>query len=134
MIGNCPDELLEMDGLDYLGLINKRTHLKEFIDAISSVDLGCLVSRSELAGVAMVEFLRVGVPILGTRVGGATDILTGGGGVLVEPDVDSEQLAAEIASLYRDRSKYDLLKRESEARRNWASWKRVAAELDSILP
>ncbi len=134
VIGKCLDELAGMDGLDYLGVINKRTQLREFLDAISSVDLGCLVSRSELAGVAMVEFLRVGVPILGTRVGGATDILLGGGGVLVEADTDSEQLASEIEALYRDRSKYDVLKRAAESRRDWASWKRVAAELDSILP
>jgi glycosyltransferase involved in cell wall biosynthesis len=134
VIGKCPDELLRMDGLEYLGIINKRTDLTEFIRSISSVHLGCLVSRSELGGVAMVEFLRVGVPVLGTRVGGATDILEGGGTVMVSPDIDAEELAEVIAALHHDRSRYAVLKQEAEARRGWASWKRVAAELDAVLP
>jgi glycosyltransferase involved in cell wall biosynthesis len=134
VIGKCPDELRDMDGLDYLGVINKRTNLEDFVKAIGSVHLGCLVSRSELAGIAIVEFLRLGVPVLGTRVGGATDILSGGGSVLVEPEIEAEELAEVIARLHTDRSGYAVLKGEAEGRREWASWKRVAGELDGILP
>jgi glycosyltransferase involved in cell wall biosynthesis len=134
VIGKCPDELLNMDGLEYLGVIHKRNNFEDFVQAIGSVHLGCLVSRSELAGIAMVEFLRVGVPILGARVGGATDILEGGGGIMVDPNIDPEALAEVIAALHNDRSRYQTFKLEAEARRDWASWKRVAAELETRLP
>jgi len=134
VIGKCPDDLIGMDGLDYLGVINKKTHLKDFIRAISGVHLGCLVSRSELAGIAMVEFLRVGVPVLGTRVGGAMDILQAAGGVLVEPDIAPDGLADVIGKIYKNPDGYADLKRAADSRRDWASWKRVAAEVDSILP
>jgi glycosyltransferase involved in cell wall biosynthesis len=134
VIGKCPDAIKNMDGLEYLGIINKRTHFQQFVAAIGSAHLGCLVSRSELAGVAMVEFLRLGVPILGTGVGGATDILEGGGSVTVSPDIESEELAEVIGALCRDRSRYALLKAEAEGRRKWASWKRAADELDAVLP
>jgi glycosyltransferase involved in cell wall biosynthesis len=123
-----------MDGLEYLGVISKRTHAADFIRAIGSVHLGCLASRSELAGIAMLEFLRLGVPVLGTRVGGATDILENGGSVMVAPDISVEELAEVLADLYHDRSRYEILKREADALRTWASWKRVAAELDAVLP
>ena len=134
VIGNCPKDLQSMDGLDYLGIIHKRTDLARFIQAISSVDLGCLVSVAELAGIAMVEFLRFGVPILGTNVGGATDILEGGGSVTVTPEISGEELAEVVASLYRDPGRYQKLKAEAEGRRKWASWKRAVAELDAVLP
>jgi glycosyltransferase involved in cell wall biosynthesis len=82
----------------------------------------------------MLEFLRLGVPVLGTRVGGATDILENGGSVMVAPDISVEELAEVLADLYHDRSRYEILKREADALRTWASWKRVAAELDAVLP
>jgi glycosyltransferase involved in cell wall biosynthesis len=82
VVGKCPDDLRTMDGLDFLGVIHKRTHFADFVRAVGSVHLGCLVSRSELAGISTLEFLRLGVPVLGTDVGGATDILARGGGRL----------------------------------------------------
>jgi glycosyltransferase involved in cell wall biosynthesis len=134
VIGNCPDDLRRMEGLEYLGIINKRTDTGLFIKAIASVHLGCLISRAELAGIALLEFRRLGVPILGTRVGGATDILEGGGSVMVGPEIGADELAEVIASLYQDRSTYEKLKREADARREWASWKRAAIELGAVLP
>jgi len=134
VIGNCPKELQAMDGLDYLGFIHKKKDFARFVQAISDVHLGCLVSRSELTGIAMVEFLRLGVPILGTDVGGSIDILEGGGSVTVAPEISGEELAELIGSLYHDPGRYQKLKAEAEARRTWASWKRAVAELDAVLP
>ena len=62
VVGNCPDGIAAMDGIDHLGIINKASDLPHFIETIRSVDLGCQLSRAELAGIAMMEFLRVGVP------------------------------------------------------------------------
>ena len=57
-----------MNGVEFLGIIDKPTDLPRFIEAIRSVDLGCQLSRAELAGIAMMEFLRVGVPIIATNI------------------------------------------------------------------
>lgn len=134
VVGNCPEELRAADGIEYLGVISKKTDLDHFLRAIASVHLGCLVSRSELTGIASLEFLRVGVPVLGTRVGGFTDILEGGGSIIVSPDVSPDELADEIGRVYLNPDRYTTLKREAQNRRAWASWRRVAAELAATLP
>lgn len=134
VVGNCPEELRAADGLEYLGVINKKTDFDHFLRTITSVHLGCLVSHSELGGIASLEFLRVGVPVLGTRVGGATDILEGGGSIIVSPDVSPDELADEIGRVYLNPDHYTRLKREAQNRRAWASWRRVAAELAATLP
>ncbi len=134
VIGSCPDDLKNMDGLDYLGVIRKKQNPRGFIQAIGTVHLGCLLSRSELAGIAMVEFLRLGVPILGTCVGGATDILEGGGSLAVSPDITPEELAETISAVYYDQARYATLRAGAVARSAWASWSRAVNELDAVLP
>jgi hypothetical protein len=53
---------------------------------------------------------------------------------MVHPEIVAEELAEVLAAIYQDRAKYSVLKKEAESRRAWASWKRVASELDLILP
>ncbi len=89
VIGRCPDRMAAMDGVEFLGPIDKATDLARFIEAIRSVDLGCQLSRAELTGIAMMEFLRVGVPIMATAIGGMPDVIEGGGGVLVPANITS---------------------------------------------
>jgi glycosyltransferase involved in cell wall biosynthesis len=134
VIGNCPDDLKGIEGLDYLGKIDKTSDTAAFIEAISGVHLGCLLSRAELTGIATLEFLRLGIPVIGTNVGGAPDILGGGGSVMVSPAITAEELAEVLRKLYEDRVLYAKLKVEAASRKRWASWTRVAEELDLVLP
>jgi len=134
VIGNCPADLKAMEGLDYLGLINKKSDTAAFIEAISGVHMGCLLSRAELTGIAMLEFLRLGIPVVGTDVGGATDILEGGGSVMVSPDISAEELAEGLQEVYENHALYEKLRGEAVSRRRWASWTRVAEDLDGVLP
>lgn len=77
-IGNCPDELLSRKGLTYTGFINKQTSTSEFIEIISSCDIGCLFSESEALGISILEFLRVGVPVAGFSHQGLKETLLPG--------------------------------------------------------
>ncbi len=133
VIGRCPDEIAKLDGVDFLGAIDKTTHNAEFIKAIRSVDLGCQLSRAELLGVAMLEFLRVGVPVIATNVGGMPDVLQDGGGVMVPADISIEQLVEELQHLITDPTRYQALRQAAIRRAEWASWRRTAHEMDAIL-
>jgi glycosyltransferase involved in cell wall biosynthesis len=133
VIGRCPEDIQNMDGVDFRGFINKSTDMNRFVEAIREVDLGCQLSRAELTGIAMLEFLRLGIPVLGTKVGGAPDIMSASGSIQVEADVTAEELAEAIARAVDDSDYYAGLARTAEERRDWASWTRVADEIDAIL-
>jgi glycosyltransferase involved in cell wall biosynthesis len=130
VIGRCPDEIASIDGVDYLGTISKVNDTHRFVEAIRSVDLGCQLSRAELLGLAMLEFLRVGVPVLATNTGGMPDVIEGGGGVLVPVNVTTEQLADELHQLMFDSERYQALRNAAINRAGWASWQRTAREMD----
>jgi glycosyltransferase involved in cell wall biosynthesis len=133
VIGNCPEAIAAMNGVDFLGIINKATDLPRFIEAIRAVDLGCQLSRAELAGIAMMEFLRVGVPIIATNIGGIPDMFEDGGGWLVSPDITAEQLAVELGGLMTDTQRYQALRQAAVRRAEWASWRRTARDINEAL-
>jgi len=133
VIGRCPSEIATMDGVDYLGEMDKAKDMCRFVNAIRSVDLGCQLSRADLTGIAMLEFLRLGVPFLATNIGGMPDVAAGGGGMIVSPTVQAEELAETLARLVTDTSQYQSLRQAAVERAAWASWRRVARECDAAL-
>ncbi len=77
------------------------------------------VSRSEGLPVSMMEAMSVGMPVLGTDVGGVAEIVThGSNGILLPPDPPPEQVAAAIDAFSmlgeREYRRY--------AERAWATW------------
>jgi glycosyltransferase involved in cell wall biosynthesis len=133
IIGNCPPEISERDGIVNFGLINKSVDIDRFIEVVSNIDIGCMLSRAELAGVALVEFLRMGVPVIATDVGGIPDILELGAGQLVSPETSADDLAQCLARLIDEPDRIAELKQAAWRRRHNASWRRVVAELKEIL-
>ena len=133
VIGRCPEAIAAMDGVEFLGTIDKTMQAGRFVDALKSCDLGCQMSRAELLGIAVMEFLRLGIPVLATAVGGVPDVLEGGGGLLVAADVTVEQLAHEIQSLMTDGARYQVIREAAIERRDWATWTRAVREIDLPL-
>ena len=133
VIGRCPDEIASMDGVDYLGAIDKNASPERFVEAIRTVDLGCQLSRAELMGIAILEFLRVGVPAMATAVGGAPDVLGNGGGLLLAANVTAEAVAKEVQALMDAGPRYNALRLEAVAQSGWASWRRAARDIDAAL-
>ena len=87
IIGKCPPEISKRDGVTHFGLIDKRVDIDRFIEIIRNVDVGCMLSRAETAGIALLEFLRMGVPVMTTDVGGIPDIVDLGAGQLFLPEI-----------------------------------------------
>lgn len=133
VVGRCPDDIAAMDGVDALGVIGKATEPNRFADAMARVDLGCQLSTAELYGIAVLEFLRCGIPVLATQVGGITDMLAGGGGIGLPVDVTTEGVAAAIRTVIDDCAERQRLSAEAAGRSDWARWQRTATTLGEMV-
>jgi glycosyltransferase involved in cell wall biosynthesis len=133
VIGKCPPEIAQRDGITHFGLIDKRVDIDRFIEIVRNVDLGCMLSRAELTGIAYLEFLRMGVPVIGTDIGGTPDILELGAGHLVPPETAPSDLAETLAGLIDEPDRLAELQEEAWRRRHNASWRRAVHELRTIL-
>lgn len=98
--------------------------------ALRSADVFVLPSRSEGFGVAAVEALAIGLPVVATRCGGPQDTVGPHDGALVEPD-DAEALAAGIEAVCRKLGSFDRAAIAERARERFAP-ERVASALVSV--
>lgn len=133
VIGKCPPKIAHQDGIIHFGLIDKSVHMDRFIEIVRNVDVGCMLSRAELTGIALLEFLRMGVPIIATDVGGVPEILELGAGRLVSPEISAKELAQHLALLIDEPDRMAELKQAAWRRRHNASWRRAVGELKEIL-
>ncbi|MDT7688286.1 MAG: hypothetical protein QOE46_1045 [Acidobacteriota bacterium] len=81
-----------------LGRLNE----EEVPRLLSSLDLFVSASRSEAFGIAMVEAMACGVPVVATATEGAREIVEEGATGLLVPLGDVRALAAAVASLLED--------------------------------
>jgi glycosyltransferase involved in cell wall biosynthesis len=133
VIGNCPPEIAQQDGIAYFGLVDKRVDIDRFIEIVGHVDVGCMLSRAELTGIALLEFLRMGVPVIATDVGGIPDVLELGAGQLVSPEISADDLAQRLACLIDEPDQMAELKQNAWRQRRNASWRRAVKELKGVL-
>jgi glycosyltransferase involved in cell wall biosynthesis len=133
VIGKCPPEITQHDGITHFGLIDKAVDIDRFIEIVGNVDVGCMLSHAELTGISLLEFLRMGVPIIATDVGGIPDILELGAGQLVSPQISADDFAQNLARLIDQPDQLAELKQSAWRRRHNASWRRVVQELKAVL-
>ena len=77
----------------------------EPLKVISAIDILVCPSIEEGFGMAVLEAIACGVPVIASDVGGIPEILRGGGGILVPPR-DSESIASEVVRLLRNPDEY----------------------------
>lgn len=133
VIGACPPEISQQDGVNHFGLIDKSTDMDHFIEIMQGIDIGCMLSRAEAAGIAYLEFLRMGVPVIATDVGGAPEILKLGAGQLVSPGTSAPELAQLLAEMIDEPYRLEELREKAWRRRHNASWRRAVRELKVLL-
>ncbi|HEX7969723.1 MAG TPA: glycosyltransferase family 4 protein [Stellaceae bacterium] len=133
VIGARPRELEDTPGIDLVGEVNKTKEMGRLIELMAGCHLGCLLSQAEGLPIALVEFLRLGVPVLGTSVNGIPDVVTDEVGILVEPTATSEEIGALLSRLAQQGSEYRRLRAGAESVRHRASWRRAAGELHAAM-
>jgi glycosyltransferase involved in cell wall biosynthesis len=133
VVGKCPPEISRRDGVTHFGVIDKTVNIDRFIEIVRNIDVGCMLSRAETAGIALLEFLRMGVPVIATDVGGIPDIVDLGAGQIVSSEIGASDLAEHFARLLDGPGRLAELQESAWRRRQNASWRRVVRELNGVL-
>ena len=89
----------ELGLTDQVRLLGRR---EDVADVLASLDLLVSASRTEAFGMAMVEAMACGVPVVATATEGAREIVADGLTGLIVPVGDVQALAAAVASLLED--------------------------------
>jgi glycosyltransferase involved in cell wall biosynthesis len=125
MSGDCPFQ----DEVECLGFIDKRT---QFLPFLHSCDIGCLFSSAEAAGIAVLEFLAVGVPVAGFTVNGLNDLLPEKAGFRFPPATSPEEVALSFDGYLRDQDRQATLRSNAREFAGLLTWRRCVDEFTTL--
>lgn len=108
-----------------------RKNRTEIIELLQNSDIYVMSSRSETFGVAAIEALACGLPIVATDCGGARDFLTKENGLMC-PVNDVKKLSEAISQMYKNYKEYDKAMIASECQRRFSS-EAIGKQLEKIF-
>jgi glycosyltransferase involved in cell wall biosynthesis len=118
--------------LEPAGFIDKGRDARGFVELVRSCHFGCLFSSAEAYGIANLECLRLGVPVLARRVGGIPDTVRDGLAYLFERDCPPGDVADLLQSFARDRSAYHDLRQRVARSSGEFSWRRTVSDFIAL--
>jgi len=133
--GEGPEHLNLQNLINDYGLSNRiileGNRPREVIaDFFSYCDAFVLVSNAETFGVAYIEALAAGLPVIATKCGGPEEFVDESNGILIEID-DMKELQEALKSMYNNLNKYDK-KYISDTTNHKFSREKIAIELRKV--
>jgi len=125
-MGFPADELPPGTGIECLGFIDKR---RQFAPFLHGCDLGCLFSKAEAAGTAVLEFLGVGLPVAGFTVNGLADLLPPEAGFRFSADTPPEGVVEALSGYLQDEEKQTKFRLAARGFAPSLGWARCVNEL-----
>lgn len=124
-----PRHLQGTGGVEWAGFVSKRTETPRFLRLVGEADLGCLLSRAEAGGIGQREYLALGLGVLGTTAGGASEHVWPEASELVPVEADPPAIAELLAALAGDPTRVRRLRAAAWRRRHEATWPFAVAAL-----
>jgi glycosyltransferase involved in cell wall biosynthesis len=131
-LGPSAAELPAHPLLESAGFVDKGRETGRFVQLVRSCHFGCLFSSAEAYGIANLECLRLGVPVLASRVGGVPDAVPSGLGYLFEPGCPPDEVADLLQAFVRDPQAYRELRSRVARAAPEFSWRRTVAEFIAL--
>jgi glycosyltransferase involved in cell wall biosynthesis len=132
VVGPTPSELAGRDGISFLGRIDKQAEMQRFLEVIAACDLGALPSEAEGLPISLVEFLRMGIPVIGTEIGGIPDALARGGGILMRKAFTTVDLTSTLRRLATHPKELERLRENAKRDREYHSWHRAIRQFEGL--
>lgn len=131
---DLPSHLQETPNVEWLGFLDKRFQFNQFLDIVSSADIGCLLSRAEAGGMALREFHALGLVVMGPDVGGAVDHLFRDIDSSFKPEDPPERIADWLVDVRSDGQRWGELRRCAWERRAEALWDHSVKQWQAFWP
>jgi glycosyltransferase involved in cell wall biosynthesis len=116
------------------GFVDKQHEAARFVRLVRSLHFGCLFSSAEACGIANLECLRLGVPVLASRVGGIPDTAPDGPAYLFEPGCAPGEVADLLEAFVRDPAAYHELRQRVLRCAGEFSWRRTVERFVALWP
>ena len=131
--GGCPPDLQRDPLVESVGFLDKRRDPAGFIQFLQGCDLGCLFSLYEASSIAVLEFLRVGVPVTGFVVDGMGDLLLPDAALRFPPGEPAASVAERLAATIRDPRRLAALRAGAATAMKQVTWERCLQDISHIL-
>ena len=131
---DVPAEVRDTPGVTWAGFVSRRSDSERFFKVVTAADIGLLVSRAEFAGIAVREYLAMGMPVIATRAGGCEDMCDPECCRLLDADVTPEAMAELFLSLHNDRQTLERLRSIAAQRRRTRLWRSTVEGIRSFWP
>jgi len=131
--GYLPDFLKSDNEIEYVGFIDKSKNLDVFCRFIESCNLGCLFSKAEFSSIAVLEFLRLGIPVAGYVVDGMNDLFFPAASLRFFPGDSLEFIASQVEELLINNNKYEALHSNAIKLSQYVTWDRCIEEWKQLL-
>jgi glycosyltransferase involved in cell wall biosynthesis len=118
--------------LESAGFVDKGRHSRRFVQLVRSCHFGCLFSSAEASAIGNLDCLRLGVPVLASRVGGIPDTVRDGLAYLFEPGCPPRAVADLLQRFVRDPPAYRHLRDRVARAAPEFSWRRTVAEFIAL--
>lgn len=131
--GFSPSEIPPESGLETVGFIDKRNDLAGFQEFVSSCDFGCLFSTAEASSIAVLEFLAVGVPVMGFVVDGMGDLFPERASLRFSPDESIDDIVDRIGDILANPERLIAMRESAQRMSSLVTWDRCVREWAELL-
>lgn len=129
-----PEPLGAIEGIDWLGFIDKRKEEDRFISLLSEAHVGCSLSLYEAGGINLREYHALGLPVIGPDTGGAPEHMIPEASIAIGPDASDDEVAEVLFELWRDRDGLAAMNEAAWQGRASVSWAASIESLASFWP
>ena len=130
---SLPEHLRDTPGVEWLGMVDKRSDAERFFALLRNSEVAVLLSRAEFGGMVLREFLALGLPIIGPDVGGAPEHASRTASILVAPEADPGEIAEHLIELATRGEVYRRLRTAAREQANQALWANSVEQLAAII-